>query len=694
KTTFVSPTVSVNTFNKIETRNDLFIAMFEADNKPLWDGNLKKYQLIGGEIVGADGTTPVVDPNTGFFSDTAQNLWASSVDGSEVQLGGASALQPDPASRNLYVNVGGDTSVALTDTANQLLDGNASLTDAMLTLGAAGDPSRANLLAFSRGQDVLDSDDDGDTTDARQFMGDPLHAKPVSVVYGGSAASPDAADAVVYVATNEGFLHAINGKTGQELWAFMPRQLLPNLKNWYVNDSSTIKGYGLDGDVRARQVDLNGNGVIEPAAGDKVILYFGMRRGGNRYFALDVSDRNAPELLWSKDSSDFPGLGQTWSMPMVTRVDIQGATQNSDQAVLVFGGGYDTGQDSVAYSTDSVGNGIYMVDADSGNLLWRVGPDAGAQLQKNKMQNAIPAAVRVLDMNSDGFADRMYAGDLGGRLWRFDIFNGQPATDLVKGGVIASLGAADMGSPTVAASRRFYNTPDVSLVRRESASYLAISIGSGYRAHPLDQQVADSFYSIRDYSPFRQLNGPEYSTLEGNMVTHDDARLADIAGSAGGPPPTVPAGAMGWRLDMPTGEKVLAQSRTFQEKVFFTSYSPNTSGTANACVPQRGSNKLYIVGVEDGKPPYNLDGVGSDTDLTIEDRAQQLKQTGIAPDVAFLFQADPDPAPGGVNQQPGGCGNASGVRPRCLIGLESCPADFCNAPVRTFWTQDDATEDQ
>ncbi len=693
KTTFVSPTVSVNAFNKIESRSDLFITVFEADSKPLWNGNLKKYQLKGGQIVGADGTTPVVDPNTGFFADGSQNLWASSPDGSEVPLGGAASQQPDPSARNLYTNLSSDSNVDLTAAGNLLGASNGGITDGVLTLGAAGDPSRANLLAFVRGQDVLDANGDGDTTDARKFMGDPLHAKPVSVVYGGSTGSPDAEDAVVFVATNEGFLHAVNGKTGQELWAFMPRQLLPKLKEWYINDDSTIKGYGLDGDIRAREVDLNGNGIIEPAAGDKVILYFGMRRGGDRYFALDVSNRNAPKLLWSKNGTDFPGLGQTWSMPMVTRVDIQGVSQNADKAVLVFGGGYDTSQDSVAYSTDSVGNGIFMVDADSGNLLWRVGSDAGANLLKNNMQNAIPAAVRVLDMNSDGFADRMYAGDLGGRLWRFDIFNGQPATDLVKGGVMASLGAADLGSPAVADNRRFYNTPDVSLIRREAGSYLAVSLGSGYRAHPLDQQIADSFYSIRDYSPFRQLNAAEYSTLEGSMVTHDDSRLADITGSAGGPAPTVPAGAMGWRLDLPTGEKVLAQSRTFQEKVFFTSYSPNTSGTANACVPQRGTNKLYIVNVEDGKPPYNLDKVGSDTDLTIEDRSQTLKQTGIAPDVAFIFQADPNP-PEGINQQPGGCGNVSGVRPRCLIGLESCPADFCNAPVRTFWTQDDATEDQ
>ena len=147
-------------------------------------------------------------------------------------------------------------------------------------------------------------------------------------------------------------------------------------------------------------------------------------------------------------------------------------------------------------------------------------------------------------------------------------------------------------------------------------------------------------------------------------------------------------------MDMAKGEKVLAQSRTFQEKIFFTTYSPTSSSVANSCVPQRGTNRLYIVAVEDGKPAYNLDKVGSETDLTIEDRAQTLTQSGIAPDVAFLFQTDPGGSGGGMNPPPGNCGTTSGARPRCLVGLESCPADFCNAPVRTFWTQDEATDDQ
>jgi len=72
------------------------------------------------------------------------------------------------------------------------------------------------------------------------------------------------------------------------------------------------------------------------------------------------------------------------------------------------------------------------------------------------MNNSIPSAVRVLDLDADGFADRMYAGDTGGRIWRFDIITdtdaaapGQQlpsASNLVTGGVLASLGNADLGT--------------------------------------------------------------------------------------------------------------------------------------------------------------------------------------------------------------------------------------------------------
>ncbi len=77
------------------------------------------------------------------------------------------------------------------------------------------------------------------------------------------------------------------------------------------------------------------------------------------------------------------------------------------------------------------------------------------------MTHSIPADVRVFDLTGDGFADRMYAADMGGRVWRFDIHNGQTRANLVTGGVFASLGNAHLGTHPNATTRRFYSAPDV-----------------------------------------------------------------------------------------------------------------------------------------------------------------------------------------------------------------------------------------
>ena len=74
-----------------------------------------------------------------------------------------------------------------------------------------------------RGVDVKDIDNDASTY-ARRQMGDTLHAQPASIVYGGDGTTYGT-DIVVYSATNDGYLHAIDGKTGEELWTFVPREM-------------------------------------------------------------------------------------------------------------------------------------------------------------------------------------------------------------------------------------------------------------------------------------------------------------------------------------------------------------------------------------------------------------------------------------------------------------------------------------
>ena len=76
----------------------------------------------------------------------------------------------------------------------------------------------------------------------------------------------------------------------------------------------------------------------------------------------------------------------------------------------------------------------------------------------------VPGGIRVIDIDGDGFVDRMYAGDMGGQVWRFDVTNGAAAHDLVAGGVIAQLGGAPRRYADAPRIRRFYNAPDVAFI--------------------------------------------------------------------------------------------------------------------------------------------------------------------------------------------------------------------------------------
>ncbi len=666
-TTYTAPAISVNAFNRTQNLSDLFITVFRPSGDMHWPGNVKKYQLINGVIVGQDQTTNVVDPATGFFTQTGHSFWSSAIDGDAVEAGGAAENLPDPVNRTVYTFTGG--TLDLTNSANNFDASNALITDAMLGIGNPGDPTRANLIDWARGLDLTDEDQDNDFTDTRYVIGDPLHAKPASVIYGGSVATPDVKDAVIYATTNDGYVHALDADTGVELWSFIPQEILTSLLPLYINDPLPNKHFGVDGNITALKIDINKNGIVEPAGGDMVLVFFGMRRGGDTYYALNVTDKNAPQLLWMRNAGDFPLLGQTWSTPALTRMVISGASQNAAFLTLVFAGGYDPSQDNALISSDGMGTGVYIMDALNGNLLWRAGPDAGANLQHGRMQFSMPAGVRAIDLDNDTFADRMYTSDMGGQVWRFDVFNGQPVGSFITGGAVASLGAADMGAPDVLNSRRFYNTTDVALIGKQDNPYLNIAVGSGYRAHPLVTNQREAFYSIRDYDVFGKNSQAFYNAL----APLTEADLTDVTNDL---TPVLPPNADGWFFNLPfVGEKNLAEASTFDNKVFFSTFTPGGSG-GSGCVPATGTNRLYVVSVEDGSPVTNLDGSIDPNNLTLTDRSRDLAQGGIAPEVVFLFPPSTDP-------------NDPLPPPACLIGLENCTLGITNLPVRTFWTEDD-----
>lgn len=684
--TFVAPTVAVNAFNRAQTLSDLYVSVFQPSGAQHWPGNLKKYRFSNHAIVDRNGLD-AVNPVTGFFKDSAQEFWSSSPDGADVLLGGAANQIPDHATRNVYTYIGANpaTPANLANGSHNMATTNAAITTAVLGIGSPGDPTRDDLINWARGQDINDDDGDTSTTDSRRAMGDPIHGQPAVVIYGGSAATPDVTDAVVYAPTNDGYLHAFRVTDGRELWAFMPQEHLGDVVGLFQNAPTATKHYSLDGDIRVLKYDINGNGVVDGL--DRVWLYFGQRRGGSKYFALDVTDKAAPRFMWSigdtASPGDLNGIGETWSTPTLARVNVQGATQNAQRFVLIFAGGHDPVEDGTTYvPSDSMGNQIFIVDAISGARLWYAS-SSGADLNLTRMDHSIPSPVSVLDLDGNGYADRMYVGDTAAQLWRFDIYNGNPAASLVTGGAIASLGAHDDAVPTAAATRRFYHTPDIAAIqKRRMNPFFNIAIGSGYRGHPLDTTAHETFYSIRDYQPFVKLTQVQYNALS---VVHD-ADLTDVTTVVN---PTMPAGSPGWKmhLNQPDsnwiGEKALASATTVNNQVLFTTYTPNVAPVVGAdpCqIAGAGKTRVYAVGVFDGSPQQNLDqpGVTGPANTVVQDRYVEYSDVGIPSNIQFLF-TDDDGVPGGSS----GVDCMEGVR---VLGV----CTNIDTRIKTYWRESGA----
>ena len=674
-TTFTAPAVSVNAFNRTVHLDQLFFTVFKPSERPHWDGNLKRFDL--GYVQGnadvqiIDSTSPpqaAVDPNTGFFKEAAVSFWTladQSPDGGAAEVGGAAGRISLP--RNVYTYTGISTDLAGNST-NRFHEDNGLLSKAALGFPGESDFYRTRVLQWARGVDVFDQDDDGSTTDGRRGMGDPLHSKPVVITYGGTIEDPDI---TVFMTTNDGFLHAIDADDGAERFAFIPKELWGNLGVLYNNNAGIdSKVYGLDSPITPWVYDVNRNGVIEE--GDHVYIYFGQRRGGGNYYALDVTDRNNPRFKWriSSETAGFEELGQSWSQPRLARVRIGEDVKD----VLIFGGGYDPDQDSAdIYTPDDQGRAVFMVDASTGALLWRAGPSgSGANLVLSDLKNSIPSTIRVIDLNADGLADRMYVGDTGGRLFRFDIINGQNANNLVRGGMIAALGGSELASPTALNSRKFFHPPDASLVLEDGAHFINLAIGSGNQDHPLGSVTQDRLFSVRDYN-VRDVPA-NYTLVEiddlydatDNLVQDGDADERTVA-------LTAIEAADGWYIDLENpitgvneGEKSLSEATTIQGKILYTTFTPVSASQATNCAPSQGIARVYQL---DARFATAVQEINNDDVLDREDRAIDLVRGGIPPEVTILFP------------------QATDGRPLAFVGPERVPVDLENEPVRTFWIE-------
>lgn len=553
-TSFAAPSVAVSAFNNLGFRNDLYYALFRPAEGANWPGNVKRYKLgkdiAGNPLIVDQNGNAAIDDSTGFFSNSASSFWTTAPDGSDVAKGGVAGRLLNPDTRNIFTWTGADRTatasagvtdaVSLNSASYRLTSANSALTNAML--GASNTTQKDRFINWARGKNT-----DGTN---RLAISDVLHNEPKLVAYvtdedlarvnNAPLTSPE--QLYMFFGSNEGFIHAIDPKTGNEKFAFIPKELLANPGAYLTNaKGSSSKKYGMDGQInlwtKYREATAgNGDIAAKRRVLEKATLYAGMRRGGSNYYALDVSNIDAPAFKWmikgAYNPTPTPGfekLGMTFSAPKLADVKIN----NVQTKVLIFTGGYDKDHDTIgtnAPKADSIGNALFIADAETGKLLWRAGSnsDTGANLQISSMTNSMPADPTIVDINGDGLADIIYATDLRGQVFRFDINNVNTgiATGFATGGRIAQLGGT-----TAADNRRFFGSPDVALIReRGGKTYFTISVGSGFRESPLNTETDDRFYVLRDSNVFEKPT--TYTTItESDLtnVTGFDLSAADTA---------------------------------------------------------------------------------------------------------------------------------------------------------------------
>jgi type IV pilus assembly protein PilY1 len=636
----VSLPVSVN--QRGTYLNQVYLGVFRPDGlgKPNWPGNLKQYQIAVDKgtdpptlfLADANGARATSSDN-GFINSDVTSYWtkasgfwdlnhfpatqgtggaSDAPDGDLVEKGGIAQgirikYPTDQSARKVYTCTTGCIPGSLLSATPF---GNANV--------LPGVPDRDLIINWVRGaNNTLDDPKPLPAEVAKPgnirglHHGDVLHSRPAVVNYG-----RDDDDIYVFYGANDGMLHAVKGGrdttdgAGEEQWAFVAPEHFTELKKLRDHEPTLFEGrkpYFIDGSPIVYTHDVGGDGAIESADGDKAYLYLSMRRGGSFIYALDVSDPEAPKFLWKRNSSDIPGLGQTWSDIQVAKISASGVVP-----VLIFGLGYDAlKNDDGPAVPDGSGNGVVVLNAVTGAQVW-VSTDAD---DADPIRYSIPAGVAAVDSDGDGLVDRIIAADTGGNIWRMNIDD----ADTTKWTVRKVL-ALDATS-----GRRFLNTPDVVLGGPpQGPGFDAILIGSGDREQPLSTSVEDRFYMIKDkpaktYEWEAPLKESDLYDATANLVqVGDDTQKAAATAALGAKG--------GWYIRLGTGEKVVGPSTSLSGTTFFGTNTPNL-GVTDACIPT-GIARIYAVSLIDASATIDRN---SDKVITTAERSQTIPGGGFPP---------------------------------------------------------------
>jgi type IV pilus assembly protein PilY1 len=494
-------------------------------------------------------------------------------------------------------------------------------------LDPAGDGLAAARLNYLRGDASQEVQNGGTFRKRPTKLGDIVNSSPIfvgkpSFIY------PDASYTtfrdtyatripMVYTGANDGMLHGFDATTGAERLAFIPSPVFRNLAA--LTAPNYTHKYYVDGTPSM--------GDVYYASAWHTMIVGGLNKGGQGIYALDVtnpsgfSEGSATSIYrWEFTDANDADLGFTYSRPAIVKV----ATSSGAKWVAIFGNGYNNTLDDTATGgqKSSTGNAaLYIVDIETGALIRKISTGYGtAQDPTSGSRPNGLATPAVVDINGDSVADYVFAGDVFGNLWKFDLTNPDPASWAIAFGAPLFTAKDASGKNQPITSR-----PEVG--RGPTGKGMVILFGTGKFLEPndrvLSQLSTQTFYGLYDANTSSTTAIASRAALTQQTITFEDNVTfgSKVIPTRATSQTTVPAASRGWYLDLLSGppgvpppsgfkgEMTVADSVLRNGRVIFPTIIPNT----DPCAFGGNSWLMELDALSGGRlnyPPLDLNGDG------------------------------------------------------------------------------------
>ncbi|MBI2792588.1 MAG: pilus assembly protein [Gammaproteobacteria bacterium] len=447
---------------------------------------------------------------------------------------------------------------------------------------------------------------------------------------------------IIYVGANDGMLHGFNANTGKEVLSYIPgvRQIYQNLPN--LSLSTYAHNFFVDG--TPTEADIYYGGAWH------TILAGSLRNGGQGVYGLDITnpanftEANANNLyLWEFTDQNDPDLGYIEGNISIAKVR---TASNQSQWAIIFGNGYNNSQaDGFASTTGKAA--LYILIPALFNGTWTLNQNyykipvgTGSVTTPNGLSSPY-----VVDINNDYIVDYVYAGDLKGNMWKFNLTSTTPADWQTANNILFTANFASAGDQPITSQ------PIVGAHPNGLQYGVIVYFGTGQYLQPTDNsttgQVTQSFYAIWD-----KLSGTTTVT-KGQLL--QQTILGQAAGATGNyrlvtstPINWTTTGTqnLGWYMNLVesaassnNGERVISQPVLRNNNVVFSTLIPSS----NACAPGGSSWLMELDSASGGTPnasPFdvNNDGIFSTADyltLTISGTKYTQAAAGVQSSVGM-----------------------------------------------------------